>query len=299
MMKCTTQLALQIALASTVTACDRLQPPASTPASNPEIAWAATALARNPELEVLATDSSAGVFTVRIKPTGEVRTVRLTDIAAAPIALLAARAQPVPAAVPTPATPSEPPASTATAQTPPIAAPPPVTAAPSPSAAIPDAAVANQSTPATAPAADAPNYTIDRAGGHVKISGPGVSIVSTGQASSHAPSTSEFTSNEAIICEGARLLHLDNRTIAATGNAIVARGGCELYLTNSHVNAAATAIVVEDAVVHIANSTIEGGVASLDAGDRSHVLVRSSTFKGMQKRSERADIQDQGGNQWR
>lgn len=94
------------------------------------------------------------------------------------------------------------------------------------------------------------------------------------------------------------MLHLDNRTIAASGNAIIARGGCELYITNSHINAAATAIVVEDAIVHIANSTIEGGTASLDAGDRSHVLVRSSTFKGMQKRSARADIQDQGGNQW-
>ena len=95
------------------------------------------------------------------------------------------------------------------------------------------------------------------------------------------------------------MLHFDNRNIYVEGDAIIARGGCELYITNSRVVADGTGIVVRDAVVHIANSTIEGGAASFDADDTSKMYLRSSTFQGLPRRSERATVQDQGGNQWR
>ena len=49
-----------------------------------EIDWAKAALARNPAYEIVATDESAGVFTVRDTVTGTVQTLRLDDLIAAP-----------------------------------------------------------------------------------------------------------------------------------------------------------------------------------------------------------------------
>ena len=56
-----------------------------------EIAWARMALERNPNLEVVATDIQAGVFTVRDRRTGQVQTVKLGELAAAPISQLNAQ----------------------------------------------------------------------------------------------------------------------------------------------------------------------------------------------------------------
>jgi 2'-hydroxyisoflavone reductase len=53
-----------------------------------QLDWASEALRRNPQLEVLATDTDAGVFTLRMKDTGEIRAVRVTELAAVPIASL-------------------------------------------------------------------------------------------------------------------------------------------------------------------------------------------------------------------
>src|SRR5687768_11710517 len=55
-----------------------------------EMAWARVALERNPSLELIATDTDEGVFTVRDRRTGQVHAIRLDEIAAAPIAVLAA-----------------------------------------------------------------------------------------------------------------------------------------------------------------------------------------------------------------
>ena len=77
--------------------------------SRREVEWAKSALARNPDFEILATDASAGVFTVRDTTSGEVRTMRLEELVAAPLPAGAA-AQPERAA-PAPATASELPAS--------------------------------------------------------------------------------------------------------------------------------------------------------------------------------------------
>lgn len=246
-----------------------------------ELNWARDALKRNPNVELVATDTSAGVFTIRMKDTGEVRAVKSSELAAVPITSLTATAQTSDPA-PTPA--SQEPAATNR----------------------PDSTDAEPGTPAStmagapAPTASNSSYTIERTDGQVKVSGPGVSIVSSG--------TSAVTSDEGsagqrnvgpIICEGRRMLHLDNRNIHVDGDAIIARGGCELYLTNSRVSAAGTGVIVADATVHIANSTVEGSAASFDARDGAKVYVRSSTLQGLPRRSENAVVQDQGGNQWR
>jgi hypothetical protein len=283
--------ALATAMTSTLVACQRppaevQPPPPATAHVDPEVTWAATALARNPGLELLATDTAAGVFTVRIKSNNEVRTLRLNELAAAPLSQLSS--SPTEAAGITAA------ADKLVATTPaPVAQPAPATVTPEPPSTTAASPSDNPATAATT------NYTIDRADGKVKISGPGVSIVSSGTVPSTPTTANETPGTGTIICEGRRLLHLDERAIKASGDAIVARGGCELFITNSRIVAGGTAVIVHDAIVHITNSTIEGGTASVDANDQARLLIRSSMFKGVQRRSERAVLQDQGGNQWR
>ena len=94
-------------------------------------------------------------------------------------------------------------------------------------------------------------------------------------------------------------MHLDGRDIYVEGDAITVRDGCELYITNSRIVASATGVVVREGTVHIANSYVEGSSASIDAQRDARVYLRGSTFQGLPRRSERAVVQDQGGNQWR
>ena len=81
-----------------VAACAR-QPPASAPAPAAEAArdaqfgWARAALERNPDVEVLAADPR-GIFTVRLRHDGGLRTFRLEDLVAAPPGGDAAQAGP-------------------------------------------------------------------------------------------------------------------------------------------------------------------------------------------------------------
>lgn len=256
-----------------------------------DLNWARDALRRNPAIEVVATDTSAGVFTIRSKDTGEVRAVKASELAAVPISMLSAPAR-------TAAAPAETPSAT-------TAVPPAATAVPQPATSAPAETTAGTSVPSTAmgspqPQSSSPNYTIERADGQVKVSGPGVSIVSTGTTTvTPSEGTAGQRSVEPIICEGRRMLHFDNRNIYVDGDAIIARGGCELFITNSRVSASGTGLVVSDATVHIANSTVEGSAASFDARDGAKVYVRSSTFQGLPRRAENAVVQDQGGNQWR
>ncbi len=95
------------------------------------------------------------------------------------------------------------------------------------------------------------------------------------------------------------MLHFDNRNIYVDGNAITVRGGCELYLTNSNIVASGIGIVVQDGVVHISNSHVEGVSGSFEATSQAKVFVRGSTFQGLSRRDQLATVQDQGGNQWR
>jgi hypothetical protein len=286
------QAVLACAVIVALAACQRSAeqaPPANQSAA--QLAWARAALERNPQIEVVAADTQAGVFTVRDRGTGNVQTVRLDELAAAPVSQLKAQAA-------SPAAPAEraadsqgpaaaePAASSASAQS----AEPPAEPATAPEAA------AARTEPGVA-RAGTPGYTIERADGQVRVSGPGVSIVSSGPAEP-AQRTAAQSLADPIICEGRRMVHLDNRNIYVEGNAIIARGGCELYITNSHITASGTGIVVQDATVHVSNSRIEGANGSFDADDRAKLFVRSSTFQGVPKRTELAMVQDQGGNRW-
>lgn len=265
--------------------CERAETPVlsegQTPAAS-EFTWARAALERNPNLEVIAADTQAGIFTVKVKRTGATQTIKLNELVATPTSELATTQLAVTAPpAPTPA-PTEPPAVS-----------PSVPA----STAAPPATPQVAATPAPA-SPDEKSYTIERTGGQLKVSGPGVSIVSSGTTGSKQEAGQRTV--EPLICEGQRMMHFDNRSIYVDGDAIVARGGCEIYITNSHIVASGTAVVASNnSIVHVSNSTLEGSAASFDASDGAKMYLRSSTFQGLPRRAEKSVVQDQGGNTWR
>ena len=73
----------------------------------------------------------------------------------------------------------------------------------------------------------------------------------------------------------------------------------QLYITNSRIVASGMGVVVQGATVHIANSYVEGAMASFQADGGAKVFVRNSIFQGVPRRDQLAQVQDQGGNRWR
>ena len=274
---------LAIAAALALAACNRGAAPKSESAAatapapaNAELSWARAALERNPELEVVATDPQSGVVTIKHCGTGEIETVKASELAAVPPSQLKAmNSRPAPEPEP---------------------APNRNASATSPQQTAPERGEGNPPVPGATPS----GYTVERANGQIRVSGPGVSIVSSG--SNAAAGNQASAGRKAVdpfICEGRRTLQLDNRDIYVDGDAITVRDGCELFLTNSHIVASGTGIIVQDATVHISNSHVEGGSASFQADDRAKMYVRGSTFQGVPRRAELAMVQDQGGNRWR
>jgi len=88
-------------------------------------------------------------------------------------------------------------------------------------------------------------------------------------------------------------------SVTVEGDAIVARSGCEIHLTNSQIVASGTAIIVQDATVHVGNSTVQGGEASIDAAPNAKLFLQNSQFVGISRRDAQAKFTDQGGNTWR
>jgi hypothetical protein len=275
---------LAIAAALALAACDRGPASKSAPAAaaattpNAELTWARAALERNPDLEVVATDQQTGVVTIKHRSSGDIETVKASELAAVSPSQLKTMNQPAPPPEPEPA-----------------AAPQESMTQQNAHTTTPERGEGNPPVPGATPS----GYTVDRSNGQIRVSGPGVSIVSSGSnVSANQPSAGRKPVDP-FICEGRRTLQLDNRTIYVDGDAITVRDGCELFLTNSHIVASGTGIVVEAATVHISNSTVEGGSASFQADDRAKVYVRGSTFQGVPRRAELAMVQDQGGNKWR
>jgi hypothetical protein len=283
------QRTLAIAMLALLAACARRE--------SDQMAWATAALARNPQLEVLASDAEKGVITVRARDSGEVRALHLEEIAAAPLSQLSATA---------PATELSTTVSEAK-QTPPVepdianlpAAP--AIETPSP-AATPQTVELTPATPAaSAPVKEPADYKVERSNGRTRVTGPGVSIVSEKTASPSEASTSDAASTRGlpVICEGQRSMHIDNRTINVEGDAITASGGCELYITNSKLTATGAGINVQDAIVHIDNSIVKGAQASVDAEGAARLYARNTQFEGLSRRSDQATISDLGGNRWK
>jgi hypothetical protein len=270
-----------------------------------EMSWARAALERNGHIEVVASDAQTRTFTVRVKDTGEVRIVRVDQLVADPAGAPAAAAAAAPA-VPGGEETREVTAATAASAPPPTA---------TDSAAVPAPAVVP-----TPPASGAhvletgPGYSIEAASGtqgaHLQSSGPGYSIkpaaataaasVSGGTRLRDAGVTSAAVEKrrEPIICQGSRLLHIDNRNLEFDGDAVSAQDGCEIHITNSHISATGVGVQARHANVHIDNSLIEGDAGSIDASEGAQVYAEDSHFVGLSRRVDSSSFHDLGGNIW-
>ncbi|HEY6921820.1 MAG TPA: hypothetical protein VI653_00005, partial [Steroidobacteraceae bacterium] len=224
-----------------------------------QMTWAKAALERNGRLEVVATDPQTNTFTVRVKDTGELRMIKADQVVAEPAGLS-------PASGPAPTQMSAPSERPAPEQIAPdssgVNAPTATTSTNTPgeqSTMEPPAAENVSSVPRTgfkpqpAPAAEVPNPNSDVAsvtpGGRTLESGPGYAIKVASQEaspSSRRAATRERSAttsaaverrHEPIICQGDRLLQIDNRNLEFDGDAVSAQDGCEIHITNSHITA--------------------------------------------------------------
>ena len=254
-----------------------------------EMSWARAALERNKRLEVVAADPQTRTFTVRLKENGELRTVRADEIVAVPLA------------APTDATrlsaaPEVTPAAKAVAQADSVATVPE-------EAAPPAREVVRSEPMALTPQTAAPAGSTS--GGRLLSSGPGYSITAASASGPVAARGRESIGSaplehrhEPIVCQGSRLLHIDNRNLVFDGDAVSALDGCEIHITNTHISASGVGVAARGASVHIDNSQIEGDQASIDAAEGAQIYAVSSRFKGLSRRLDTAKVHDLGGNIW-
>lgn len=263
--------------------------------SQDEMSWARGALERNKALEIVAADQQSRTFTVRLKETGELRAVRSDEV----IASLPVGAPSVDATHRAPSNaPSSAPEAAAAEQTP---------------AQASAATVEEPAAPTETPRAHSEPVLISDSSaglehavpGRVLESGPGYSITAAQPAAPGAARMRDSASSaplerrhDPIVCQGSRLLHIDNRNLVFDGDAVSAIDGCEVHITNSHITASGVGIAARAANVHIDNSQIEGDQASIDASDGAQVYAASSRFRGLSRRLDTATVHDLGGNVW-
>jgi hypothetical protein len=259
-----------------------------------EMSWARAALERNKALEIVAADQQSHTFTVRLKDSGELRAVRADEIVAspgAPVAAPASHTMPESKPPAAPAAPEAAPAEQAVAQT---------DRAPGEPVA-PSAAQMTRSEPVLTSENSSGLEGVTP--GRVLEAGPGYSITSARSAPAAVRRDSASGAplerrHEPIVCQGSRLLHIDNRNLIFDGDAVSAVDGCEIHITNSHISASGVGVAVRAASVHIDNSQIEGEQASIDASQGAQVYAASSRFKGLSRRLDTAAVHDLGGNIW-
>jgi hypothetical protein len=292
-----------------------------------EMSWARAALERNDRVEIVAVDPATNTFTVRIKETGDLRTVRADQVIAGPPGAPVSTAGTPAGAATMPAAPA---GGEASATSDSSQAGSPGASAPAASASAnnsmsrsqqesaPAQDAAATSAPRTgfradpAPRSEVPNPNSDVAsitpGGRVLESGPGYAIKAASKSAPVAARTererSSTTSSaierrhDPIICQGDRLLQIDNRNLEFDGDAVAAEDGCEIHITNSHITAKGVGVSARHANVHIDNSQIEGDSASIDASEGAQVYASSSRFKGISRRLDNSSFHDLGGNVW-
>jgi hypothetical protein len=263
-----------------------------------EMQWARAALARNPALEIKATDDKTRTFTVLVRDTGELRVVRVDELVGAPKSDSPAAA----AAVAAPVTANAAPAAAAAA-TAPSAAADAETAAPA--AGEPATAAAPPAPPAPTPFASRGGGAARAVPGQVLEAGPGYSIEAAGAGGAGAagarepgPVSAVELRHDPIVCQGARLLHIDNQNLQFDGDGLSAEDGCEIHITNSRIRASGVGVSARAANVHIDNSLIEGDTASIDASQGAQIYTASSKFRGLSRQLDTATVHDLGGNVW-
>jgi hypothetical protein len=254
-----------------------------------QMSWARAALERNAAIEIVATDPQTHSFTVRDKASGELRVVRADELVGGSAASKSEAAQSTSQAGAT--------AATATAAT---EAPPASSAWRSDQSATPGSTAG----PTQAEAAPARGEMASD-GGRVLESGPGYSIKTAAplpagaRAAGGAGSTAPLERrHDPIVCQGARLLQIDNRNLVFDGDAVSAEDGCEIHITNSRITASGVGVSARAASVYVDNSQIEGDTASIDASQGAQIYAEQSRFRGLSRRLDTATFHDLGGNVW-
>ena len=272
-----------------------------------EMSWARAALERNDRLEIVAADQQSRTFTVRNKDTGELSMVRVDQLVAGP-ASPAATAATAPTTAPASAA-----AAPAGASAEAAAAP----AAAAPGAAAWRGEASEPEVPAPPPApklfasrASQPGAEARPMPGQVLEAGPGYSIEAGSAGPAAAPAAAPVlresgsgsagveVRREPIVCQGARLLHIDNLNLQFEGDGVSAEDGCEIHITNSRIRATGVGVSARAANVHIDNSLIEGDTGSIDASNGAQIYTASSRFKGLSRQLDTAAVHDLGGNVW-
>ncbi|MDB6088109.1 MAG: hypothetical protein JWN85_893 [Gammaproteobacteria bacterium] len=283
-----------------------------------EMAWARAALERNDRIEIVAADQQASTFTVRLKDSGELRMIRVDQVVGGPPGMPRATQASGSAGSPAVTAPSLSPTAESSPET---NSPAGLATSPSnntlpardePASTPPANALPKELKSATTSADMERSANGDVAaampGGRVLESGPGYAIKAASKsapASARAEREKSSTTSAAIerrhdpiICQGERLLQIDNRNLEFDGDAVTAEDGCEIHITNSHISAKGVGISARHANVHIENSQIEGDAASIDAAEGAQVYASSSKFKGMSRRLDNSSFHDLGGNVW-
>jgi hypothetical protein len=274
-----------------------------------QMSWARAALERNKGLEVVDSDLQASTFTVRIKDTGELRVIRLDEVIGGPPGQ--GTSAPATSSGATASAPSEPASSEVAAASVPASTVPTRDSLPAGAAsAKASSSGASETEPEPAPAERVPNPNSDVAsitpGGRTLESGPGYVIKAASKAGpsriirerSLTTSAALEVRHDPIICQGDRLMQIDNRNLDFEGDAVSAEDGCEIHITNSHISAKGVGVFARAANVHIDNSQIEGDTASIDASNGAQVYASSSRFKGVSRRVDNSSFHDLGGNVW-
>jgi hypothetical protein len=268
------------------------------------MSWARAALERNDRVEIVAADAQSRSFTVRLKDTGELRMVRADQVIGAP-GMPPAAAAPANGA----AAPAEPAATgamsgSAAAPAAPVAAPASadVNAQPAPEMASPPPApkvFASRALQPGSPMPPAPGQVLEAGPGYkIEAGSGGQAGAATGAREPGAASSAVELRHEPIVCQGARLLHIDNRNLQFDGDAVSAEDGCEIHITNSRIRATGVGVSARAANVHIDNSLIEGDAASIDASHGAQIYTASSRFRGLSRQLDTAVVHDLGGNVW-
>jgi len=294
--------------------------------SEDEMSWARAALERNDHLQIVASDPKSRTFTVRNKDTDELSMVRADQLIAGafaprPPGVAPASVRPAPATE-TATTASTAPAADAAALAAAVSArassivspgelaePPPPVAGPQP-AVVASGAPQLRSQPRRLPGqvlVAGPGYSIQAGSGSDAGFGsaPGAAIeagsapaIATTLRKPAAGGGAVQLRHEPIVCQGARLMHLDNLDLQFDGDAVSAQDGCEIHITNSHIRAGGTGVSARAANVHIDNSQIEGDAAAIEASDGAQIYTVSSKFHGMSRKLDTAAVHDLGGNVW-
>ena len=293
-----------------------------------EMSWARAALERNDRLEIIGSDRETRTFTVRNRDTREMAIVRVDQLIAGPARAGTAQAPPAPTAAAAITATTAPTAPATAAPVPGAVVEAVAAGAPATSLASPGEAAEPPPGPAPEPAVVAlkalqPGSHARRVPGEVLFAGPGYSIeagsssdAGFGTAAGSAieagsgrgiattlrkPATSGGSvqlRHEPIVCQGARLLHIDNQNLQFEGDAVSAEDGCEIHITNSRIRATGVGVSARAASVHIDNSLIEGDAASIDASDGAQIYAASSRFRGLSRQLDTAAVHDLGGNVW-